>query len=90
MARMKVVSLFCGCGGMDYGMTGGFSYLGSQYPELPFDIVYAVDNDPYCTKIYNSNFKHKCEIKDVRTIDRHKTLPVLAIKTRGECYFSKW
>lgn len=69
MARMKVVSLFCGCGGMDYGMTGGFNYLGSLYPELPFDIVYAVDNDPYCTQIYNSNFKHKCEIKDVRTID---------------------
>lgn len=82
MARMKVVSLFCGCGGMDYGMTGGFSYLGNQYPELPFDIVYAVDNDPYCTKIYNSNFRHKCEIKDVRTIDID-SLPDFDILTGG-------
>ena len=37
-----------------------------------FDIVYAVDNDEYCTKIYNANFEHKCLIKDVREIDPTK------------------
>ncbi|WP_374685181.1 DNA cytosine methyltransferase [uncultured Prevotella sp.] len=31
-------------------------------------IVYAVDNDEYCTKIYNDNFAHKCVVKDVRDI----------------------
>ena len=53
---------------MDLGVIGGFSYLGKEYMENPFEIVYAVDNDEYCTKIYNDNFKHKCIVKDVRDI----------------------
>lgn len=65
---LKVVSLFCGCGGMDLGIKGEFSYLGTKYKKLPFDIVYAVDNDLYATTIYNDNFKHKAETKDVRDI----------------------
>ena len=68
MEKIKVASLFCGCGGMDLGVIGGFSYLGKEYMENPFEIVYAVDNDEYCTKIYNDNFKHKCIVKDVRDI----------------------
>lgn len=69
MEKIKVASLFCGLGGMDLGVIGGFSYLGKEYEENPFDIVYAVDNDPYCTQIYNSNFVHKCSVKDVREIN---------------------
>lgn len=69
MERLKIVSLFCGCGGMDLGVLGGFSFLGKKYKSLPFKIIYAVDNDSYCTQIYNKNFKHKCEIKDVRSLD---------------------
>ncbi len=68
MARIKVASLFCGCGGMDLGIVGGFSFLDTDYPRSAFDIVYAVDNDEYCTKLYNANFEHKCIIKDVREI----------------------
>lgn len=63
-----MASLFCGCGGMDLGIVGGFSFLGTDYPRSAFDIVYAVDNDEYCTKIYNANFDHKCIVKDVRDI----------------------
>lgn len=72
MEKIKVASLFCGCGGMDLGVIGGFSYLGKKYKENPFEIVYAVDNDKFCTKIYNDNFTHKCEVKDVRDIDIEK------------------
>lgn len=68
MEKIKVASLFCGCGGMDLGVIGGFTYLGKEYKENPFEIVYAVDNDEYCTKIYNDNFIHKCVVKDVRDI----------------------
>ena len=68
MEKIKVASLFCGCGGMDLGVIGGFSYLGKEYKENPFEIVYAVDNDEYCTKIYNDNFAHKCVVQDVRNI----------------------
>lgn len=66
---IKVVSLFCGCGGMDLGILGGFTYLGNTYERLPFEIVYAVDNDSFCTQIYNANFDHKCEVKDVRELN---------------------
>lgn len=72
MERIKVASLFCGCGGMDLGVVGGFSYLGKEYAENPFDIVYSVDNDEYCTKMYNENFSHKCIVKDVRQIEVDK------------------
>ncbi len=51
------------------GVLGGFSYLGKDYQRNSFDIVYSVGNDPYCTQIYNDNFKHKCIVKDVREID---------------------
>ena len=69
MERIKVASLFCGCGGMDLGVLGGFTYLGKEYSKNPFEIVYAVDFDEYCTKIYNENFEHKCLVKDVRDIN---------------------
>lgn len=72
MARLKVASLFCGCGGMDLGIVGGFNFLDTNYPRSAFDIVYAVDNDEYCTQIYNANFEHKCMIKDVRDIEPSK------------------
>ncbi len=68
MEKIKVASLFCGCGGMDLGVIGGFSYLGKDYKENPFEIVYSIDNDDYCTKIYNDNFVHKCIVKDVRNV----------------------
>lgn len=68
MEKIKVASLFCGCGGMDLGVLGGFTYLGKDYSANPFEIVYSVDNDEYCTQIYNENFSHKCIVKDVRDI----------------------
>ena len=68
MEKIKVASLFCGCGGMDLGVLGGFSFLGKEYKENPFEIVYSIDNDDYCTKIYNDNFTHKCIVKDVRDL----------------------
>ena len=66
--KLKVVSLFCGCGGMDLGIQGGFEFLNKRYKKLPFEVVYAVDNDSYATTIYNDNFKHKAIVKDVREI----------------------
>lgn len=69
MARLKVVSLFCGCGGMDLGLIGGFDYLNQHYAQNKYEIIYAVDNDTHCIKIYNANFTHKAEVKDVKDID---------------------
>lgn len=66
--KLKVISLFCGCGGMDLGIQGDFSFLDTHYTSLPFEIVYAADYDSYATTIYNDNFDHKCETKDVKDI----------------------
>lgn len=70
--KLKVISLFSGCGGMDLGIQGNFKFLKKAYKSLPFEVVYAVDNDPYATKIYNDNFLHQCETKDVRDMEIEK------------------
>jgi len=67
--KLKVASLFCGCGGSDLGMVGGFDYLGKRYEELPFDIVYAVDNDHWAVETYNKNFRKKAVCADVMEVD---------------------
>ena len=69
MGKLKVISLFCGCGGMDLGLIGGFEYLGKIYKANPFHIISAIDNDKYSAEIYNDNFSHQCEIGDVRDIN---------------------
>ena len=45
MEKIKVTSLFSGCGGMDLGILGNFNFLNKHYCKLPYEIVYAVDND---------------------------------------------
>lgn len=47
--RFTVISLFAGCGGMDLGFLGGFDFLGTYYPKLGFDIIWANEiNDKAC------------------------------------------
>lgn len=67
--KIKVASLFCGCGGSDLGLLGGFEYLGKSYKKLPFEIVYAVDNDRYAVETYNANFKHPAVCEDITKVD---------------------
>ncbi|AUC60978.1 DNA (cytosine-5)-methyltransferase 1 [Cyanobacterium sp. HL-69] len=74
MERLKVLSLFSGCGGMDLGILGNFKYLNKTYNQLPTEIVYAVDNDSYAVEIYNTNFSHNCLVADIKNINE-KDLP---------------
>lgn len=71
---LKVASLFCGCGGSDLGLLGGFSYLGHHYPRLNYEIVFAIDFDKYAVETYNRNFIHQAVCADVADID-FKQLP---------------
>jgi DNA (cytosine-5)-methyltransferase 1 len=50
-----VVSLFAGCGGLDLGFLGGFSYLGQVYRAHPFQIVHAVDVEERAVESYRLN-----------------------------------
>jgi DNA (cytosine-5)-methyltransferase 1 len=65
MERLKTVSLFCGCGGMDLGFTGGFQFLNKWYKKNNFKIIHASDYDKYPVAIYNGNFDHNAEVKNV-------------------------
>ncbi len=74
MGRLRALSLFSGCGGMDLGLQGGFEYLNNNFKELSIEILLAIDNDPYAVKIYNDNFSHECIVKDVKDLE-HTELP---------------
>jgi len=74
MGRLRALSLFSGCGGMDLGLQGGFQYLNNNFKELSIEILLAIDNDPYAAKIYNENFSHECIVKDVKDL-QHTELP---------------
>ena len=36
--KLKVASLFCGCGGMDLGIQGDFNFLNKHFSALPFEL----------------------------------------------------
>lgn len=74
MEEIKVLSLFSGCGGMDLGVEGGFSYLDEHFKRHSTKVVYAMDFDKYAAEIYNQNFDHKCQVLDIKEVDE-KTLP---------------
>ncbi len=57
MSKYKVVSLFSGCGGLDLGIEGGFTYLNKVYKKNPFKIVWANDINEKATKTQKLNFK---------------------------------
>lgn len=79
---IKVASLFCGCGGSDLGLLGGFTYLGNHYPRLKFDIIYAVDFDKYAVDTYNHNFIHPATCADVSDVD-FTSLPEIELLIGG-------
>jgi len=66
----NVVSLFCGCGGADIGIIGGFSYNKQNYENLPFKINYAVDIDKKAIATYKENFSN-CDVvcDDIKNIN---------------------
>lgn len=54
-AKIKVVSLFSGCGGLDLGFLGGFEFLGKHYDRNNFDIVWANEINPRACETYRLN-----------------------------------
>jgi DNA (cytosine-5)-methyltransferase 1 len=67
--KIKVASFFCGCGGSDLGILGGFNFLNNEYSKLPFEINYALDFDRYAVETYNSNFHHPAVCDDIKNIN---------------------
>lgn len=72
--KFKIASLFSGCGGLDLGFTGGFSFYDRDFEPLNTEVVFANDFDKDAATCYNSNLlltAHGCECKleDIRNID---------------------
>lgn len=63
--NLKVASIFSGCGGSDLGILGAFTFNKKRYKELPFEIVFALDNDGKAIDTYNKNFSHKGIVADI-------------------------
>lgn len=53
--KWKVASMFAGCGGMDLGFVGGFTFLGQAYSKNPFEICWANEINPAACKTYEKN-----------------------------------
>lgn len=82
MDKLRVASLFCGCGGTDVGMLGGFDFLGKSYESNNVELVYANDIDPNACAIYERNFGIKPDNRDVREV-KSSELPDFDILTGG-------
>ncbi len=73
-SQISVVSMFAGCGGMDLGFAGGFSFLDKYYSKLPFYILRALEIDDNAVATYRLNMPHDVEVCDLTNIDM-ATLP---------------
>ena len=82
MERLKVASLFCGCGGTDVGLLGGFDFLGKHYAENQIDIVYANDIDDNACNMFKENFGITPDNRDIREISADE-IPDFDILTGG-------
>lgn len=64
-----VVSLFSGCGGLDWG-----------FKEAGFDLIYACDNDQYAVDTYLRNIDHRVYRRDVTSSEFHTEISEI-----GQC-----
>lgn len=84
---LRLCSLFSGCGGMDLGFLGGFSYLGEEYPKTGYELVYANDFDPDAKMCYRSNLRllgdHVFDDRDISAIRDLDAIPDFDVLTAG-------
>lgn len=66
-----VVSLFSGCGGMDLGFKGGFTFLGKHYPKQPFNLIWANELNEAACRTYRKNIGNHIHQGDIwEVLDR--------------------
>lgn len=67
--KHSIVSFFCGCGGLDLGFLGGFTYRRRKVAPLPFKILRAYDFSERAVATYNENIGPHAEVTDLDTAD---------------------
>jgi DNA (cytosine-5)-methyltransferase 1 len=78
----SVVSMFSGCGGLDLGFLGGFTYRGSYVKRLPFRIVKAYDFNVSCAETYIYNIGSDFVVADLSSFDV-KAIPAADVLIGG-------
>jgi len=68
MGKLKVASFFCGCGGTDVGLLGGFYFQGKYYASNNMEIIYANDIDPNACALFEKNFGIEPDNRDIREV----------------------
>ena len=68
-SEYSIVSLFCGCGGLDLGFIGGFEYCGTWFKKNEFKILSAYDHDEKCIETYKNNIASHADSKDLSEYD---------------------
>ncbi|PAK21115.1 DNA (cytosine-5-)-methyltransferase [Mycoplasmopsis agassizii] len=76
---LNVVSLFSGAGGMDLGFRGDFEYLDEFYESNNYNLIFANDIFEQAADVYEANFNHKVERKDIANLDLNHDLPNLEV-----------
>lgn len=82
MDKLRVASFFCGCGGTDVGLLGGFEFQGKRYSSNNMEIVYANDIDPNACAIFEKNFGITPDSRDIREV-KSDEIPEFDILTGG-------
>lgn len=82
MEKIKVASLFCGCGGTDVGLLGNFDFQGKHYNSNNIEIVYANDIDDNACNIFKENFGIIPDNRDIREV-KAEEIPEFDILTGG-------
>ena len=79
----NVASLFCGCGGVDLGTIGGFTFNKTNYGKHPCKLVYACDIDQKAIDTHKLNFNtEKLVCADICEVDADD-IPECDILTGG-------
>ena len=80
--KLRIASLFSGCGGMDLGSEGGFEFLRKRYNRLKTEIIFATDFDSAISEIYKQNFNNELLVGDIKFI-KSNIIPKHDILTGG-------
>ena len=64
----SIISLFAGCGGLDLGFVGNFTFLGKKYPTRQFEIIWANDINPDACRTFHSYFGNHIVSGDITEI----------------------
>jgi DNA (cytosine-5)-methyltransferase 1 len=64
-APLDVVSLFAGCGGMDLGFKGGFTFLGRRFAKTRYRVIWANELNKFACATYRHNVHPDVQCGDI-------------------------